>query len=689
MKTPQAPKPFKTTKFKIPTMLSFALVAVLIFAVVPIAVSVIIRSTRYYSLPMTSSLGWLLQEIPSPTLGDEWAVLAVARADVNHAEWYSLYMSNMEQIDTENLSQADNARLTLVLTALGQEAPEWQFIPSENVSDNIIMLLALNANGKMEAEEHAQTESQSESQIEPQTQPSHFITAILTAQHPSGAWAIGEWQDVDTTAMAIQALAPYYAEREDVTQAITAALEWIDEQDISSAETYAQLIVAFAAIGKSPREYVYSMLEYYDSGVGAFTADVWDMDENGEWHVSGRAANRLTTEQAAYALVAYDRYHHHRNALYDMSDGFFGLNPIPEGIPKPPPPPSEQARATASVTISELNGITFFSGAVEVTSGASIYDALLETGLDIGARGGYVYSIDGLAEFDKGPTSGWEYRVNSHSPQAAADSIRLQDGDDVEWLYIYDLEIDWQTAMNTSLDWLDENFVGDWDWAAFTLARANRASQEQAGQWLESMESHALRGWTDYQRVTLVLTALGMDAAAYNEHDYTLPYKEFIPINEREYINQTTNVDIFALMALDSGEYEGQREQYIQSLLDTQHADGSWGLTAQAEGDIDITCMAIQALAPYYGREDVWAAVTMSLIWLRGQEAETPETAAQLILAFTAIETNAASHVEVLLRWYDLESGAFKSPHRTSSINGMATQQAAYALVCYWELVEQ
>jgi|GEM_PF-1283532 len=50
----------------------------------------------------------------------------------------------------------------------------------------------------------------------------------------------------------------------------------------------------------------------------------------------------------------------------------------------------------------------------------------------------YIVSIDGLAEFDRGPGSGWVYRVNGTGPQAPVDRYILNSGDEVEFLYTTD-----------------------------------------------------------------------------------------------------------------------------------------------------------------------------------------------------------------------------------------------------------
>lgn len=54
-------------------------------------------------------------------------------------------------------------------------------------------------------------------------------------------------------------------------------------------------------------------------------------------------------------------------------------------------------------------------------------------------EGVYVSSIEGLAEFDGGPYSGWMYRVNGSFPNFSSSLYKVKDGDYVEWLYTRDL----------------------------------------------------------------------------------------------------------------------------------------------------------------------------------------------------------------------------------------------------------
>lgn len=90
------------------------------------------------------------------------------------------------------------------------------------------------------------------------------------------------------------------------------------------------------------------------------------------------------------------------------------------------------------VTISVDNA---FSGKkIELSSGDTVYDVLKKSGVSIGAEssamGIYVYSINGLKEGDKGPRSGWTYKVNGDMPPKSANAYVLNPGDSVRWEFV-------------------------------------------------------------------------------------------------------------------------------------------------------------------------------------------------------------------------------------------------------------
>ena len=54
----------------------------------------------------------------------------------------------------------------------------------------------------------------------------------------------------------------------------------------------------------------------------------------------------------------------------------------------------------------------------------------------------YIEGIGNLYEFDGGPQSGWMYRVNGEFPNYGCSSVKVSDGDVIEWMYTCDLGSD-------------------------------------------------------------------------------------------------------------------------------------------------------------------------------------------------------------------------------------------------------
>lgn len=76
-----------------------------------------------------------------------------------------------------------------------------------------------------------------------------------------------------------------------------------------------------------------------------------------------------------------------------------------------------------------------YSSAIALNKGATVYDALLTSGLAV-VGGGYITGIGGLFEKDCGSQSGWKYYVNGAEPQKACNKYSLKDGDLVQWEYV-------------------------------------------------------------------------------------------------------------------------------------------------------------------------------------------------------------------------------------------------------------
>lgn len=250
------------------------------------------------------------------------------------------------------------------------------------------------------------------------------------------------------------------------------------------------------------------------------------------------------------------------------------------------------------------------------------------------------------------------------------------------------------------------------DWLIFGLARSGvKVPQKYFDAYYENVEAAVRekngvlsdRKYTEYSRTVLALTAIGKNPADVAGFDLLKPLADFEQVT-RQGINGT----IFALLALDSGNYEipenpdaavqATRQMYVDELLGRALPDGGWTLTG-GEPDVDITAMTLQALAKYRDQADVTAAVERGLAVLSSLQepdggyvswgSSNSESVAQVIVALTELGVpldderftkNGITVEDALLRFAQ-ENGAFVHVRDGSGgDDGMATEQAFYAL---------
>ena len=167
------------------------------------------------------------------------------------------------------------------------------------------------------------------------------------------------------------------------------------------------------------------------------------------------------------------------------------------------------------------------------------------------------------------------------------------------------------------------------EWLVMGLARSClEVPQAYYDTYLENVRTYVAqcegelddRKYTEYSRVVVALTALGEDPTNVAGYDLLAPLGDF-----EKTVWQGINGPIWALIALDSGAYEvpvrndvpiqASRELYLEHILSNQLPEGGWTL-AGSEGDVDLTAMALQALAAYTDRPAVQEAVQRGLAWL-------------------------------------------------------------------------
>lgn len=292
---------------------------------------------------------YIQDKVPAPVVAydrGEWAVLGLARAGVELSDAYiqayygkvvAYVQKNMGAdgvlVDPEshNPTVTDNERIILALTAIGKDPAnvggknllaalqDRNIMQVTNTSDTdinglVFGLLALNSGNY--------------------TQDSYWLVqAILTQQNADGSWSASAdtkpASDVDMTAMALQALAPYCNEGGDTTvnAAVDKALQWLSAKykntGYTSAESCAQVVVALSALQLNAN----SDSSFVKTVDGAPTSVLGDLlryylgEGQGFKHAaSGMTADQKATEQALYAMAAYERYCRRTNALYDMTD---------------------------------------------------------------------------------------------------------------------------------------------------------------------------------------------------------------------------------------------------------------------------------------------------------------------------------------------------------------------------------
>lgn len=253
------------------------------------------------------------------------------------------------------------------------------------------------------------------------------------------------------------------------------------------------------------------------------------------------------------------------------------------------------------------------------------------------------------------------------------------------------------------------------EWAVIGLSRAGLLSDAAAQSYEQAAEDYVKQAGsvrlhhaksTENSRTILGLTAAGYDAANVAGVDLTAGLTDVAYLRA-----QGTNGPIWALIALDchgydipqcaDGEEQVTREGLVAEILSYQCSDGGWALMGD-ESDVDMTAMALTALAPYKDDVEVKAAVDAALAYLSDAQQDdggfmgwgtaNSESCAQVIVALTALGIdpaadsrfvkNGASPLDGLCA-FACEGGGFCHSNEQAEPDGMATEQGFYALAAY------
>ena len=543
---------------------------------------------------------------------NDWEVIALLKSgavidDLSFTdEYYSGIVTKLQETKSPVLSGdedllTDNSKAILVLSSMGincrniegydivEPLKRIEGIKVQGINSGIYALLALDS-GKY-------TTSDSETRDK-------LIDYILSEQIENGSWAFSKiWSpngDVDMTAMAVQALAPYLVSRQDVKTAVEKAVSYMSEQQqenggyvsfgTESCETAAQVIIALTSLGINPEtseEFTKSQGNLLDNLLGFYVKG------GGFSHTKGGSVNQMATVQAMLAMDSCK---------------------------------------------------------------------LMEKGLSL------YYSVPEMVNY-----------ASEKSKEYLLQNISLKYND--EWAVFALARLGEDVVSTGTFD----GYVAD-----------VKAKIAQTGPVLNT-DSGFL---TDNARVIIALTSLGIDCTDIDGINIVEPLSNLDIIKE-----QGVNSAIYALLALNTAKYSTSdkqlNEKLVEYILSERLENGTWAYSVvwSPNGDIDLTAMAVQALAPYMDtNQEVKAAVETAMNFLKDEQTEfgyyaafgnaSSSSTAQVVCALQELGRDSlsdsdftVSNVSVLdsLLAFASNNGGFSSK-LASNPDAFSTTQAMYAL---------
>ena len=148
--------------------------------------------------------------------------------------------------------------------------------------------------------------------------------------------------------MAITALAPYRKAAAAIERGVEklSALQnangSFSSGGVETSESCSQVLVALSTVGIN----AHKDSRFIKSGNSALDALCAFYVGGGFAHMANGGANSMATEQAAYALCAYDRFLSGRSSLYNMND----VSPVSPAEPTDKPTPKPTGKPTAAPT---------------------------------------------------------------------------------------------------------------------------------------------------------------------------------------------------------------------------------------------------------------------------------------------------------------------------------------------------
>ena len=297
-----------------------------------------------YKEALSNSLKYIKTNISSPKLNDEWAVFSVLRNIESDLSGYgNKYIDNLSKTDLSKVDKTiDISRIIIAVTSAGKNVEniggqnilnplaDFNEVKRNGINGTIYALIALDS-GKYNIPESKDGTIQNSRDL--------MILEIMNNELNGGGWALsGNNADTDITAMALQALAPYY-ENEYVVKG-KSVKSYVDravaklaeiqtvEGEYSSAGVInscssAQVLTALSELKIDPLKdsrFIKGKNNIVDVILNYYVAD------GGFKFTSKYGVDDMATQQCAYALTAYDRLINQKNRIYDMTDVEFNAD---------------------------------------------------------------------------------------------------------------------------------------------------------------------------------------------------------------------------------------------------------------------------------------------------------------------------------------------------------------------------
>ncbi len=335
-----------------------------------------------YEAVLQASLDRLAEEnttLQPTSIGGDWTVFTLARSGRWNANtpavaaYYTRVEASVQELAAKTVRQdgalhdlksTDNARTILALTALGKDPhdvggwdllrpyEDFSWIKKQSYNAVAYALLALNSGGYETADPTIRTQC---------------VDYLVQSQFDDGGWSIwGDVSDVDITAIVLQGLAPY---RDDPAVAAVGArgfalLSAAQKENgnfatigAENTESAAQVVLACCAWGIDPA----ADARLQKNGVTPIDCllNAWQPEARAFLHTQdSQKWSVQASEQATYALLAYDRLLKGQTFLFDCTDVTPAAEePMEEPTTEPTTAPTTEATTEPTETAAEITTV--------------------------------------------------------------------------------------------------------------------------------------------------------------------------------------------------------------------------------------------------------------------------------------------------------------------------------------------